>query len=385
MAARLIFWLSAALVVYAYIGYPLLLWMLQFLFRRPVQKAAIEPSVSLLISAYNEATVIAAKVRNSLALDYPAEKLEIVVASDGSKDATAKIVRALAETEGAGRVRLLEFPENRGKVTALNDAVPQLRGEIIIFSDASSMLAVDSVRKLAANFADARVGAASGVYQVLNKDASTLGHQEDFYWKYETFLKLQEAKIGALAGAHGSLYAMRRALYPFPPPSTINDDFVIPTSVLKHGMRIAYEPEAVAYEEAHEMAGFGRRVRIMAGNIEQMREAKGLLWRPRPLTLFCFLSHKGARIVVPLALLTMLVSNLMLWHAPVYHWMAWAQILFYSCALLGALGILHWKALRLPYYFCMINASLFVWMYYRIARGRRRSSSGGSRPGVVWT
>src|SRR6266566_6640549 len=114
MAARLIFWLSAALVVYAYIGYPLLLWMLQFLFRRPVQKAAIEPSVSLLISAYNEATVIAAKVRNSLALDYPAEKLEIVVASDGSKDATAKIVRALAETEGAGRVRLLEFPENRG-------------------------------------------------------------------------------------------------------------------------------------------------------------------------------------------------------------------------------------------------------------------------------
>src|SRR5437868_9511076 len=192
MAARLIFWLSAALVAYAYIGYPLLLWMLQFVFRRPVKKAGIEPSVSLLISAYNEAAVIAAKIKNSLVLDYPTDKLEIVVASDGSTDATAQIVRELAATVGAGRVRLLEFPENRGKVTALNDAVPQLRGEIVVFSDASSMLGADSVRKLVANFADARVGAASGVYLVLNKDASYLGLQEDFYWNYESFLNLQE-------------------------------------------------------------------------------------------------------------------------------------------------------------------------------------------------
>ena len=150
-------------------------------------------------------------------------------------------------------------------------------------------------------------------------------------------------------------------------------------------MRIAYEPEAIAYEEAHEMAGFGRRVRIMAGNIEQMREAKGLLWPPRPLALFCFLSHKGARILVPLALLTLLASNFALWHAPFYYWVAWAQILFYSAALLGALGVLPWKLLRLPYYFCMINASLFAWMYYQIARRKSGASAGKSRPGVVWT
>src|SRR5438067_8966223 len=175
MAAKIIFWVSAAFVVYAYAGYPLLLWVVQFFVRRPIRKLYDTRSVSILIAAYNEAGVIAAKVRNSLALDYPADKLEIVIASDGSTDATAQIVRTLITNEGQARVRLLEFAENRGKVTALNDAVSQLRGEIIVFSDASSMLAADSVRTLMANFADPQVGAASGVYQVLNKDAATLG------------------------------------------------------------------------------------------------------------------------------------------------------------------------------------------------------------------
>src|SRR5712692_7956018 len=154
MITKLIFWLSAAVVAYAYVGYPLLLWLMQFLFRRPVRKAPIEPAVSLLISAYNESAVIAAKVRNSLALDYPTDRLEIVVASDGSTDATAQIVRSLIEQEGEGRVRLLEFTENRGKVTVLNEAVRQLRSEIMVFSDASSMLAKDSLRKLIPNFGD---------------------------------------------------------------------------------------------------------------------------------------------------------------------------------------------------------------------------------------
>ncbi len=383
MAMKLIFWISAALVIYTYVGYPALLWVVQFLFRRSVRKAEIEPSVSLLIAAYNEADVIQAKVRNSLALDYPVDKLEIVIASDGSTDATTQLVRSLTQSEGKGRVRFLEFPVNRGKIHCLNDAVPQLRGEIVVFSDASSMLASDSVRNLVASFADPRVGAASGVYQVLNHDASATGHQEDFYWKYETFLKLQEAKLGALTGAHGSLYAMRKSLYPFPHAGTINDDFVIPTSVLKHGFRIAYEPNAVAYEEAHEMEGFGRRVRITAGNIEQMRQAGPLLW-PRPLVLFCFLSHKGGRLLAPVALALCLVSALSLWHSPVYKWLAIAQLSFYGLALLGALGLLRSKLLKLPYYFSMINASLFVWIYYRL-KGRQQASSHPERPGVVWT
>jgi len=381
MTSRLIFWISAGFTVYAYAGYPLLLWLVQFVFRRPVRKENIEPSVSLLISAYNEAKVIAAKVRNSLAIDYPAERLEIVVASDGSTDGTAQIVRSLIQEEGHGRIRLMEFSLNRGKIVVLNDAVPQLRGEIVVFSDASSMLASDSVRNLVANFADQQVGAASGVYQVLNADAAKLGQQEDFYWKYETFLKLQEAKLGVLTGAHGSLYAMRRSLYPSPPPGTINDDFVIPTSVLKHGFRIAYEPQAVAREEAHEMEGFGRRVRIAAGNIYQLREIGALV--SRPFVLFCFLSHKAARLLVPVAMVALAVVSAALWRSPVYKWLAVAQIVFYGFALLGLTPVVRWKILRLPYYFCMINAAILVSIYYALLRGRRHVSPG--KPGVVWT
>ena len=173
------------------------------------------------MAAYNEGAVIEAKVRNALALDYPAERLEIVIASDGSSDGTAEIVHRSAQNEGRGRVRLIAYPTNRGKIATLNDTVRQVTGEIIVFSDASSMLARDSIRQLIANFADPRVGAASGIYRVLNRDQSQLGYQEDFYWKYETFLKLQEAKLGCVLGAHGSMFAIRKDLYPFPSAQVI--------------------------------------------------------------------------------------------------------------------------------------------------------------------
>src|ERR1700751_298056 len=143
--ARVWFWIAVAFPVYVYFGYPILLWGLQAIFRVSASRQPVEPSVSLLVAAYNEAPVIADKIRNGLALDYPADKLEIVVASDGSKHATAEIVRSLAEAESAGRVRLLNFEKNRGKTVVLNDAVPQLRGEIVAFSDASSMLAPNSI------------------------------------------------------------------------------------------------------------------------------------------------------------------------------------------------------------------------------------------------
>src|SRR5215831_8205255 len=385
MTAKVIFWASSAVILYTFFGYPLLLWLLQSLFRRPARKSNFEPRVSMLVAAYNEADVIAEKVQNALAVDYPSDRFEVVVASDGSTDRTAEIVTSLIRSYPADRVRLLSYPENRGKLSVLNDSVPQLNGEIVVFSDASSMLAPDALRELIANFADDKVGATSGVYQVLSKDAAKLGRQEDLYWKYETYLKIQEAKLGALTGAHGSLYAMRKSLYPFPPLGTINDDFVIPTSVIRHGFRIAYEPKAVAYEHAEEMEGFGRRIRITAGNVAQLLEIRPLLWPPRPLVLFCFISHKAARLVVPIAMVAAFICNLFLWKQPLYAWLLAGQAGFYALAIAGALSRLRPRALRLPYYFCMINASLFVWLYYRLARRKNSSSSGGKRPGVVWT
>jgi glycosyltransferase involved in cell wall biosynthesis len=371
---KLLFWISGGLVVYVYFGYPLLLWLLPAFFRVSLRTKSIEPSVSLLIAAYNEAAVIGAKIQNALALDYPAEQLEIVVASDGSTDATAQVVRSFAQGKALGRLRLLEFPENRGKMATLNDVVSRLTSEIVAFSDASSMLAPDSLRHLVEYFADPLVGGVSGVYRVLKKDQARLGVQEDFYWKYETFLKVQEAKLGGFTGAHGSLYAIRREQYPFPAANTINDDFIIPMRIRQRGYRIAYEPGAVAYEEAHEMEGFARRVRITAGNIEQLREVKSLLWPPQLVSLFCLLSHKAGRLLVPLAMVLLAIASVMLWRDPLYRWFLWGQALFYGLAALGALVTLKPGFLRLPYYFCMINSAFFAWIYHALRIGRMMPS-----------
>src|SRR6516164_770754 len=367
--AKSLFWISVAFPLYVYIGFPLLLWLLAALVRRAPRQRAIEPSVSLLVAAYNEAAVIADKIRNSLALDYPGDKLEIVVASDGSEDATADIVRSF-EAENSGRVRLLNYPLNRGKMAVLNDALRELRGDIVAFSDATSMLAADSLRTLVQSFSDPSVGAASGVYRLLKKDQAQLGAQEDVYWKYETFLKVQEARLGAFTGAHGSLFAIRRALYPFPSANTINDDFTIPMRILERGHRVAYEPAAVAFEEAHEMEGFSRRVRITAGNIEQLREIKSLLWPPRPFVLFCLLSHKTGRLLVPAFMLIALATNLALRGQFPYNWLLVGQALFYCLAALGGTVDLKPKILRLPYYFCMVNAASFGWIYQALRHGR---------------
>jgi glycosyltransferase involved in cell wall biosynthesis len=365
--AEVIFWLAAGIVVYTYAGYPIVLGLLRRIAQRPVRKAPIEPFVSILVPAYNESRVIAAKIRNVLAIAYPPDRYELAVACDGPSDGTADIVRSMADGE---RVRAFLFEQNRGKLYVLNDVVPQLRGEIVAFSDASSMLEPNAIRELVASFADPRVGAVSGVYRVQKKDAAHLGRQEDFYWKYETWLKKQEAALGSILGAHGSLYAIRRALYPFPRPDTINDDYVIPLRIVQAGFRVAYEPAALAQEEAHEMGGFGRRVRIMAGNFEQLRELKPLLWPPRPLMLFFFLSHKAARLIVPAALIAIAIANLALLQYPLYRWIGLAQLAFYVLVALGAWWQLRPKVLRLPYYFCMINAAALIGVYHAV-RGRQ--------------
>ncbi len=365
---ELLFWLSVGAVVYVYAGYPVLLALLARCFARPIRQAPVEPSVSVLVAAYNEAAVIREKIRNTLALDYPADKLELVIASDGSTDGTAALARA--ETSDP-RVRILDYPVNRGKIAALNESVPQLRGEIVALTDAASMLAPDALRRLVRSFADPEVGAVSGVYKVRSKEQAQLGVQEDFYWKFETFLKLQEAALGSILGCHGSLYAVRKAQYPYPAPGTINDDYVIPVRILQKGYRIAYEPAAVAFEEAHEMGGFRRRVRIMTGNIQQLREIGPLLSPLRLLPIFFFLSHKAGRVAVPILLLMILATNAALWNrTPLYYWSGNLQALFYGLAIAGSIWRLRPRMLLLPYYFCMINTAAFVAIYHTFSSGR---------------
>ncbi len=367
MLFQIIFWSAVFLPFYSYLGYPVVLLALRLVIRRDVTKQPITPFVSLLIPAYNEAGVIERKIENSLALDYPADRMEIVVASDGSSDATAMIAQTRADGK---RIRVLAYAQNRGKVATLNASVPELIGEVVVFSDAPAMLHPDSVRRLVENFADPEVGAVSGLYKVVKADEVSIGSSEDFYWKYETFLKVKESQLASTLGGHGHLHAIRKELYPYPEAATINDDYVIPVSVLSKGYRAVYEPCAIVYEEAHEMTGFGRRIRIMAGNIQQLREVRGLLHPLRPLVLFFFLSHKVSRLLVPFTMLAALIGNLFLVGSPIYRAIFCTQLAFYLVACGGSVWRLRPKALMLPFYFCMINLATFFGFYHALTRRR---------------
>jgi cellulose synthase/poly-beta-1,6-N-acetylglucosamine synthase-like glycosyltransferase len=245
-----------------------------------------------------------------------------------------------------------------------------LRGEIIVFSDASGMLAPDSVRRLVENFADPAVGAASGRYTVVQPNDVNIGASEGSYWRYEAFIKTKESSLASTLGAHGHLHAIRRELYPFPPDDTINDDYVIPLSVVGRGLRVVYEPAAVVFEEAREMTGFGRRIRIMAGNLQQLRCLGQFLSPFQPLPLLFFLSHKVARLLVPFAMLTALAANLFLLGSATYRILFGSQLLFYAVALLGLTERVRPRALRLPFYFCMVNSAAFFGVYHALT-GRR--------------
>jgi cellulose synthase/poly-beta-1,6-N-acetylglucosamine synthase-like glycosyltransferase len=332
-------WICLAAVVYAYAGYPVVIGALARLFgrRRPAPEIADAdlPFVSLLIAAYNEEAVIDGRIRNALDSDYPADKFEIVIATDGCADQTAAIVRRYTDRG----VRLLEYPRRRGKTTVLNDSIPQLRGEVVMFSDANTYTDPGAVRNLVRWFRDPAVGAVSG--KLVLTDPTTGKNADGLYWKYETFLKQCEGRLGALLGANGGIYAIRRALYHPLPTTAVLDDFLIPLlAKLRTGCDIVFEPAAVAREEtaAGVSAEFQRRTRIGAGGFGSLGLLAGLLNPRRGWVAFAFLSHKILRWCCPFALLGLIVANalLALEGEPFYRLLLAAQAAFYTTALIAA-------------------------------------------------
>jgi cellulose synthase/poly-beta-1,6-N-acetylglucosamine synthase-like glycosyltransferase len=372
----ILFWICVACVVYVYAIYPPLIWLISRLLgrspARPRLNDAELPALSLLIAAHNEESVIAGRIENALSLDYPTEKLEIVIASDGSRDATAEIVRRY---RGRG-VRLLDYTEQRGKSATLNAAIPQLRGEIVLLSDANTHLSPMSARQMAAWFADERVGVVCGRLRLI--DAQSGRNVDGIYWKYETFLKRCEARLGALLGSNGAVYAIRRRLCDPLPAGTIVDDFVLPLQAkLRHDCTIVYDHEATAREEsAPDLAGeFRRRCRIGTGGVQAM----GMLWRlldpRRGWVAFSFLSHKVLRWGCPFFMLAAVLLNILLIGQPLYAALLGGQLAFYLIALLGAVAPVHlrlFRATRLATMFVSMNAALLIgWL-----RALRGESSG---------
>lgn len=363
------FWGSALLIAYAYAGYPLLMYAVGRLFGCVHARRDMLPAISLIVPAYNEAHVIQAKIENCLALDYPVDRLEILLASDGSTDGTSEIIQHAAD---AGRIRAVLYEHRRGKAAVLNDLVGLATGEVIVFSDAASMLEPASLRALASNFADSRVGCVSGIYRVLQPSKDADGHQESLYWRYETFVRMAEARVGSMLGAHGALYAIRRDLFEPLGPGVINDDFMIPVAILLNGFDAIYDRRAVAWEDARENAGYARRIRVMMGNYQQLLlllKRRGRSRKQR--VLFQLLSHKGLRVLMPFLMGGLYLSNALLLAEPGYRLAFIAQTMFFLAGLLGVSPRLRntGRALvALPYYVCVVNAAALVALYRLLLR-----------------
>jgi cellulose synthase/poly-beta-1,6-N-acetylglucosamine synthase-like glycosyltransferase len=357
VALVVVFWACAGSVVYSYVLYPVLVFVLSRVFGRvPVApEGGRLPRAALLIAAHNEAAVLEARIRNALETDYPAELFEVVIASDGSDDETAEICGRYE-----GRVRALLFNERRGKAAVLEDAVGRIEAEVVILSDANTFMDADAARQLARWFADPGVGAVCG--RLVLTDAATGRNADGMYWKYETFLKLCEARLGALLGANGAIYAVRRELLRIP-AGTIVDDFVIPLGAkLRTGMRVVYEPAAVAHEEtAPDVRGeFGRRVRIGTGAWQSLLTLWPLLSPRHGFTALALWSHKVLRWACPFMMIGAFVASILLASRPLYGVLAVGQLVFHMGCVGAAVSPSSGRVLRLCGMFFAMNLALLL-------------------------
>lgn len=370
-----LFWGSIFFVVYTYLGYPLLIALAAKFRRDRVLTRASNPSVTLLITAYNEEMVIEEKLQNSLRLDYLSEDLQIIVAADGSTDRTAEIVMQYKD-----RGVVLAFtPQRDGKMAAINRAIPLVRGDIIVFSDANNMYQVDAIKHLVAPFSDPKVGASTGA-KLIVQDGGNLSGAEGIYWKYESWVKKNETALGTCTSSVGEIMAVRRELYNPPPNNIINDDYYLVLDLIRRGFQVHYVSEARSFEYISATARdeMVRRSRMNAGKYQAMSLSYKLLPFNRPLVLWQIISHKYCRALLPFGFIGALVANILIVimqknsASSYFYWVfLLLQILFYAMAMLGnqmkSRGLLG-KLLYLPAYLVNSNMAILRGFYGYISK-----------------
>lgn len=372
-ALEIVFWVAAGLLVWTQVGYGVALWLLART-RGAAPSAAPDPLpvVSLVVAAYAEEDVIAAKVANALALDYPRDRLEVIVACDGSPDATAERARA------AGADVVLELPRG-GKIRAQDQAVEAARGEIVAFSDANALWAPDALRALLAAFADARVGYVCGQVRFVNEGGT---NQEGLYWRYEMALRAMESRLSSVTGGNGAIYATRRADYLVVDP-IMGHDLSFPFNMVKRGRRAVYAPRAVATEKmVPTIEGeFARKARMMS-HVWPILLRGGML-SPRgypPLYAFMILSHRLLRYASPfLHLLALAANAALLGQGPLYVATFAVQVaLLLAAALAGAVPA---RPLLVARYYVLTTASAAVglWSWLRHGTAAGWSPAEGTR------
>jgi cellulose synthase/poly-beta-1,6-N-acetylglucosamine synthase-like glycosyltransferase len=378
---EIVFWLLIGAVVWTYAGYPGLLAVMARCSRRRLRRAPLEPSVTLIIAAYNEERAIGRKLTNSLELDYPKDKLQIIVASDCSAERMHDIVREFS----VHGVELVVLPERTGKTAAQNAAARVARGEILVFTDATTELHPRTIRDLVEGFADERVGCIGAELEYVSPEGTAVGNGGRAYWRYERAVKALEGNVNSLIGTSGCLYAVRASLYTPIDPDLISD-FVIASEIFAKGYITVYGVGAVCQERTHAASDkeFDMRVRVAIRTIHALVRKAGML-NPLRYGFFTFqlFSHKVLRYLVPQLLLGALAANvwLALGHASVpllYQVLLAGHLTVYLGAALGWLS--HRLGIRLPltylpFYFVHANAAV-LWAHVHYLRGERK---------VTWT
>jgi len=361
--APIIFWIALAGVAYVYAGYPLVLMVWRRFARRPVRKRACEPTVSLVICMENEAGNVLPKMKNCRELDYPPDRLQVIVSLDAPTDATAELLRNFAPRG----VEIISFPIRRGKAAAVNGGVAVATGEILVFGDAGQRLEPNALRELVANFADERVGAVSGALILLDEHGQEACEGAGAYWRYEKYLRAMESDIHSVPGATGAIYAVRRSLFAPLPAETILDDVVVPMRIVLGGHRAIFDPAARAYDAVSDSAEceYRRKRRTLTGNYQLLAEMPELLSCRRNPIFVQFISHKVGRLLVPYCLAALFISNLFVMHGA-YPAAFAAQVLFYCTAAAGRL--IPNRAAILPYRFVLMNWAVLAGLFL-FARG----------------
>ncbi len=371
---HLVFWLSVLVVIYSYVGYGVVIYALARIRPRPHIRGPVRPKVSLIIAAYNEEQVIREKIVNSLCQTYPSELLEIIVVSDGSTDDTPDIVR---EYRYQGVVSLHQ-PRRMGKTAAVQRAVEQAEGEVLVFSDANSMYAADAVERLVANFADPEVGCVAGEKRVRSQEGTGVAKEAGLYWRYESFLKRMDSTVHSVVGAAGEIFAVRRSAFKPVETDSFIEDFVMSMRIAEAGNRVVYEPKAVSVEEAPASADdeFERRARISAGGFQSIVRLRSLLVSRDRLLVFQYLSHRVLRwAVVPFLLPVLMVTNVALVGDSFYMALLGVQVGLLGMAMAGWImqrrGVRSLRVVQVPFYFFMLNLAALVGFHRYVSRRQK--------------
>jgi len=335
---KIIFWFSLVSILYVYAGYPLYTFIRVKVFGKYVRKDFnYTPFVSVIISVYNEERYIENKIKNILGSLYPAEKLEVLVGSDGSQDGTDAILSRISDE----RLRTFIYKQREGKASVLNRLVTHAKGEIIVFCDARQTFDKNAIRNLVSNFSDESVGCVSGELVFINRGGNTtISEGIGIYWKYEKFIRKNEAGAHSMVGATGAIYAIRKALYSPIPVNTVLDDVYIPLAIARKNYRCLWDETAIAYDRPAISPDieYKRKVRTLAGNYQIFGMFKDLFNPFKNVIAIPFFSHKLLRVMSPFFLISLFISNLFMARHGFYGAILILQILFYMLAVIGGVN-----------------------------------------------